>query len=828
MLSSDFCRGLVSDDENDQAATDGRLRRPPLHRRQAAGGRAAHRRRRHQRAARGPQGPGRAGQGSTTRWPWPSCSTCPSRGLRRAQRGAARPQLRPPRAAQPAQPAAPVDERTCGARASTGSSYLDGVDEVDAATIERQPLWNDRRDDHGPFDIIGDVHGCFDELAELLGDARLRGRARRHRRPPSRRPAGVLRRRPRRPRARPRRRCCAWSWAWSTTATPCASPATTRPSCCAPCGAATSRSATAWPRRWPSWPRSRRSSPHEVADVHRRPGQPPRARRRQARRRPRRPAGRHAGPRVGRGAVLRPLRRHHRRDRRVRPARPLPVGRGLPGRRPWSSTATRRCPRPTWLNRTICIDTGCVFGGKLTALRYPERELVSVAGRPDVLGAGPPAGRRRAAGRTSTPRAAPTSTSTTSWASASSTTAPDQHGDHPGGERHRRPGGDEPLRRRPPLARLPAADHGAHRPPPSGTGLLEHPAEAFAAFRRDGVDPRGVRGEAHGVAGRGRRVPRRRGGRAPVRRRAGRARRRGRASSSPARAGPSSPTPADEARPARQGAGRRHRAPACGTSWPPTGWSSTPSCCRGRPRPSELLRRQYASVGAAATATLAAEVEVLTAAAARGADVADLLARTGGAARRWPTASSTPTGATAGRSPRSTTCAWRRSRCWPGRARSTPSPTTCGTSTCSAAWPPPTRPRSGPPTAIDRRPRRRRERGRGHRLVGGAHRPRAARAWWSSRSTSCTAARRAWPSRASSAAARSTSASSTGPSTPPRPTSRACARRGLGHKRSLALREFALGIEALERFVAGEPLYRVHECVFGVLALESEPVDPRL
>lgn len=52
--------------------------------------------------------------------------------------------------------------------------------------------------------------------------------------------------------------------------------------------------------------------------------------------------------------------------------------------------------------------------------------------------------------------------------------------------------------------------------------------------------------------------------------------------------------------------------------------------------------------------------------------------------------------------------------------------------------------------------------------------------------------------------------------------------RGLGHKRSLALREFSLGIEALERFVAGEPLYRVHECVFGVLALESEPVDPRL
>jgi protein phosphatase len=52
--------------------------------------------------------------------------------------------------------------------------------------------------------------------------------------------------------------------------------------------------------------------------------------------------------------------------------------------------------------------------------------------------------------------------------------------------------------------------------------------------------------------------------------------------------------------------------------------------------------------------------------------------------------------------------------------------------------------------------------------------------------------------------------------------------RALGAKRSLALREFALGVEALERFGRREPLRRVHECVFGVLALESEPVDPRL
>lgn len=52
--------------------------------------------------------------------------------------------------------------------------------------------------------------------------------------------------------------------------------------------------------------------------------------------------------------------------------------------------------------------------------------------------------------------------------------------------------------------------------------------------------------------------------------------------------------------------------------------------------------------------------------------------------------------------------------------------------------------------------------------------------------------------------------------------------RGLAAKRSLAMREFALGVEGLERFVRQEPLRKIHECVFAVLALESEPVDPRL
>ncbi len=52
--------------------------------------------------------------------------------------------------------------------------------------------------------------------------------------------------------------------------------------------------------------------------------------------------------------------------------------------------------------------------------------------------------------------------------------------------------------------------------------------------------------------------------------------------------------------------------------------------------------------------------------------------------------------------------------------------------------------------------------------------------------------------------------------------------RNLGRKRALALREYALGVESLARLVRGEPLWRVHEAVFAVLALESEPVDPRL
>ena len=46
---------------------------------------------------------------------------------------------------------------------------LRSPEEVDAAEIVREPLWNNLKHEHGPFDIIGDIHGCFDELADLFG-----------------------------------------------------------------------------------------------------------------------------------------------------------------------------------------------------------------------------------------------------------------------------------------------------------------------------------------------------------------------------------------------------------------------------------------------------------------------------------------------------------------------------------------------------------------------------------------------------------------------------------------------------------------------------------
>ena len=147
-------------------------------------------------------------------------------------------------------------------------------------------------------------------------------------------------------------------------------------------------------------------------------------------------------------------------------------------------------PEPEWLNRTINIDTGCVFGGRLTALRYPERELVSVPARAHLLraGAAVPARPSRAPALTAQQRARRRcSTSRTSLgkrhrrdaAARARVTIREENAD-------RRAGGDEPLRRRPAWLDLPAADDVAVARRRRAPGLLEHPAEAFAYYRDAG------------------------------------------------------------------------------------------------------------------------------------------------------------------------------------------------------------------------------------------------------------------------------------------------------------------------------------------------------
>ena len=134
---------------------------------------------------------------------------------------------------------------------------------------------------------------------------------------------------------------------------------------------------------------------------------------------------------------------------------------GLPVRYPWASDYRGRAmvvyghtpvAEPEWVNNTICLDTGCVFGGGLTALRYPERELVSVPAEQDWYEPVRPLRRPDRARERDAPADRRSTIDDVAGRRAWLETAARRHGDGPGGERRRRAGGDEPVRGRPALA----------------------------------------------------------------------------------------------------------------------------------------------------------------------------------------------------------------------------------------------------------------------------------------------------------------------------------------------------------------------------------------
>lgn len=500
---------------------------------------------------------------------------------------------------------------------------------------------------------------------------------------------------------------------------------------------------------------------------------------------------------------------------------------GLPVRHPWAAEYRGTAmvvyghtpvPEPEWLNRTINIDTGCVFGGRLTALRYPEKELLSV-----------PAKRTYAESRR--PFLAPEQR-------APLLSAQQQFDDlldlaDVTGKRivNTRWHGNVTIRAENAAAALEVMSRFAanprwliHLPPTmspcetsSTSGLLEHPTEAFAYYRHAGV-PRVVCEEKHmgsravvivcrdeeaarksfGVTGEGIGICYTRTGRRFF----------------------------EDAELEFQVLERVRAAASAAGFWEEftTDWLCLD--CELMPwsaKAQELIRRQYAAVGAAAQATVAAELEAVAAAADRHLDIEALLEST--KARQQMIANYR--------------AAYRR-YCWPV------------TSVENLKLAPFHLLATEGKVHTDRT----------HdwhiqtlaRLAGGILVATSSRIidvtqpesemegvrWWEELTSRggegmvvkpldfAVKNRRGLVQPAVKCRGREYLRIIYGPEyTAPENLERLRV-RGLSAKRSLALREFALGIEALERFVRKEPLRRVHEAVFGVLALESEPVDPRL
>ncbi|NGO49113.1 polynucleotide kinase-phosphatase [Streptomyces ureilyticus] len=497
---------------------------------------------------------------------------------------------------------------------------------------------------------------------------------------------------------------------------------------------------------------------------------------------------------------------------------------GLPVRYPWAEEYRGRAavvyghtpvPTATWLNNTICLDTGAVFGGKLTALRWPERELVDVPAERVWYEPTKPLRTEAPGGQDGRPL-----------------DLADVHGRRVVETRH---AGRVSVREENAAAALEVMSRFAvdprllpYLPPtmaPTATsrieGYLEHPAEAFAQYAADGV-ARVVCEEKH------------MGSRAValVCRDAEAARERfgvdGPTGSLYTRTGrPFFDDPAvteeilGRVRSAITEAGLWEE---LATDWVLLDAELMPWSLKA----SGLLRSQYAAVGAASGAVFPGAVAALEGAAARGVDVQDLLVK-----QRERAADAA-----------AFTEAYRR-YCWTTSGldgvRLAPFQILAVQGRSLAALP-----HDEQLALIDRfvssdasgllQTTR--------RLFVDTGDPDSVRAgvdWWLEMTGRGGEGMVVKPVEA---VVRSSEGRLVQPGikcrgreylriiygpeyTRPENLDRLRG-RFLNHKRSLAIREYALGLEALDRLAEGEPLWRVHEAVFGVLALESEPVDPRL
>ncbi|MBI1758831.1 MAG: polynucleotide kinase-phosphatase [Actinobacteria bacterium] len=504
---------------------------------------------------------------------------------------------------------------------------------------------------------------------------------------------------------------------------------------------------------------------------------------------------------------------------------------GLPVRYPWADDYRGSAmvlyghtpiPTPEWVNNTLCLDTGCVFGGSLTALRYPERELVAVpAARVYYAPAKPfPAN----------PDAAPEAAGGAGRRDPDVLDIADVLGSRVIETGHH---GRVSVREENAAAALEVMSRFALDPrwllylPPTMSpvatstrdGLLEHPEQAFDAYRAEGVaavvcEEKHMGSRAVVVLPRDAAAARRRFG-APGGTTGAVHTRTGRPFFGPAR------TEALLAR-LRAAAERAGLFDELGTDWLLLDAELLPWSVKAL----DLLRSQYAAVGAAAHSALPVAVRALETATAAGLDTAGLLDRT-----------RSRLGNAAG-----FRAAYRR-YCWPtdGLAGVRLAPFQLLASEAATYH---DRPHAWHLDVADRLavadPDLIATTGRTVVDTTDPESVTAATGWWEELTASggegmvvkpaanLVRGRRGLVQPGLKVRGREYLRIIYGPDyTEPANLERLRV-RGLGHKRSLAAREHALGLESLERAARGEPLWRVHECVFAVLALESEPVDPRL